>query len=1134
MDVYDFFAHHGVDLKNKASGSFTTQCPKCHHERKKKGTKELQVNIDIGWFKCYNCGFEHHILKENGFNEPISFKPKPPPKQNFISPEPVFNWIIPDAVIEPKPVKPLTGKYHITWYYRNIHDKLTGAKKMAYNFTESGFNRIKDEIPLHLYQRDSGYYPCLFYERDLYLFPHAKVILLESEKTAAILRKRFKQHLSEYIYLATGGANGLTDDKAKVLSGREVLICYDCDNGELQKDGTITKPKGREAAQTALVKLAGICKVKVVDIDPSLNDGSDLADIDIDIDGIRKLTGENKFPPELINDIQEHNKNGDFWSTKLADTLAERHLINRDSVLSIGRVYYEANKHEHGLNSAPQLKKIEYFLLNRFEFRRNSINKKIFYRDKSVPNSEFTFCNYNDIWRLLQHNLPQFSNKGKINITDVSNLLESDFVQEVNPFHDYFHSLPHWDGVDHITNLANYIQTSDQPFWIEQFKKAFVRMIACTYGNIENRIVMTLVQEKQESGKCFGIGTKVLMADFSIKRIEDIKIGDQVMGPDGSPRNVLELHQGVDQMYWVHQNNAMNYRVNSNHILALQKRPHRYGSQAGKKINIHLNQFLRTNKDYQFNHLGYRAQFDFSHKETPIDPYFLGLWLGDGDMNYPRIFTADMEIVEYLQEFSKREGFHLTVHSQSEKTNKSKVYTLVHRQVGKANDRVGGVQNKRLNRYIEAFKEINVYRNKHIPDQYKYNSKECRLQLLAGIIDSDGHMNQKQKRNFEVTFKSYKLAKDLEVLARTLGFRANLYKRVATMKRKDNTYFNCDVYRVNIWGRVEDIPTKVKRKQARKTYKLSKNSLTTGIKIIEDIVDDYFGFTTDGDNLFLLEDFTVVHNSNFLSFLCPPELHEYYKEDPMVINGKDTEIALSENFIWNLDELATLNKKEINELKGVISRRSIKQRKAYARQEVTQKRIVNFWGSTNKEDFLSDTQNTRWLCFRVLSVNHDYNNYRTNVRNIDITKVWAQAWYLYKTNFNYSLDEDERKKRDLINHDFEVLPIEKELILKYITTCDKTTPNAEFVTVSEILEYLTKQTDKSMRLSAENIGRSMTQLGFTKDAKKVNNKTMKGYWALRQALKPNQSQHQSHQSQESPMFNEVPGLPPPDPSGLPF
>jgi len=74
---------------------------------------------------------------------------------------------------------------------------------------------------------------------------------------------------------------------------------------------------------------------------------------------------------------------------------------------------------------------------------------------------------------------------------------------------------------------------------------------------------------RRRSGKCILRGTKVLMYDGTIKNVEDIRVGDQVMGDDSTPRNVLETHSGTDTMYKVSNRKGETYTVNSHHILSL-------------------------------------------------------------------------------------------------------------------------------------------------------------------------------------------------------------------------------------------------------------------------------------------------------------------------------------------------------------------------------------------------------------------------------------------------------------------------------------------------------------------------------------------------------------------------------------
>ena len=153
-------------------------------------------------------------------------------------------------------------------------------------------------------------------------------------------------------------------------------------------------------------------------------------------------------------------------------------------------------------------------------------------------------------------------------------------------------------------------------------------------------------------------------------------------------------------------------------------------------------------------------------------------------------------------------------------------------------------------------RELNLINNKHIPHKYIANSKKNRLELLAGLIDSDGYYDKKHNV-FEIVQKNYKLAKDIEYLANTLGFRVSFREKKATIK---DIGYESRVYRVRIVGNLDSIPTKIERKKARKL--VAKRDYThTGIKVEKDKVDEYYGFTLDGNNLFLLEDMTVTHNT---------------------------------------------------------------------------------------------------------------------------------------------------------------------------------------------------------------------------------------------------------------------------------
>jgi len=243
--------------------------------------------------------------------------------------------------------------------------------------------------------------------------------------------------------------------------------------------------------------------------------------------------------------------------------------------------------------------------------------------------------------------------------------------------------------------------------------------------------------------------------------------------------------------------------------------------------------------------------------------------------------------------------------------------------------------------------------------------------------------------------------------------------------------------------------------------------------------------------------FILIHEkqnsgkSTFFRWLCPPDLQDYYTEN--INTDKDSLIALTENFIINLDELSTLSKFEINALKSVMSKDKIKVRLPYASRPVIIQRRCNFVGSTNRKEFLNDeTGNVRWVCFEIESLNWDY------MQDIDITQVWAQAYHRLihsKDKKVYQLTIDEIEENEEANRKFIVRTTEMELIQRFYMPGTKE-KHDQFMTASDIMESLQKKVSVPLKLSTVQIGKSMAMLGFTR-AQKFNAEAgfmIKGYY----------------------------------------
>ena len=142
------------------------------------------------------------------------------------------------------------------------------------------------------------------------------------------------------------------------------------------------------------------------------------------------------------------------------------------------------------------------------------------------------------------------------------------------------------------------------------------------------------------TGKCLGKGTPVMMFDGTIVSVEEIKPGDLLMGPDSRPRKVLSTTCGIDDLYKITPVKGEPYIVNKNHILSLKMSGNNCGYKHGDIVNISIEDYKTKSKWFRERAKGWRTGIEFQMKELPLDPYFLGLWLGDGSSNSPRITTA--------------------------------------------------------------------------------------------------------------------------------------------------------------------------------------------------------------------------------------------------------------------------------------------------------------------------------------------------------------------------------------------------------------------------------------------------------------------------------------------------------------
>lgn len=368
-------------------------------------------------------------------------------------------------------------------------------------------------------------------------------------------------------------------------------------------------------------------------------------------------------------------------------------------------------------------------------------------------------------------------------------------------------------------------------------------------------------------GKCLSKNTPIIMYDGNVKKVQDIKVGDTLMGDDSTARNVLSVCKGREQMYKIIPFKGEEFGCNESHILSLKNIYHKKGewnwdlgryivnrydslsnsfkiflfrtisevenyvkniSDSEEIIEITVKKYLELSYESRKYLKLYKVGVEFSEKKICIDPYFVGV-----------VINVNIEI----------NNGNIDIKTD---TNHNKDVRLYLSKIFKVEE---GCNN---NYVIECMEKYDLIKNnKRIPEEFKYNSRKNRMRLLAGIVDITGKIFDNDKyiiklygnRN-DINDKKNSLVLDIIYLIQSLGF-------IIESKYQEN-----NIYKIIFYGKyIVDIPIVNYSKKINKTFS-DGTEMLSDFKVVP-IYDDnkYYGFMIDGNHRFLLGDFTVTHNT---------------------------------------------------------------------------------------------------------------------------------------------------------------------------------------------------------------------------------------------------------------------------------
>jgi len=326
--------------------------------------------------------------------------------------------------------------------------------------------------------------------------------------------------------------------------------------------------------------------------------------------------------------------------------------------------------------------------------------------------------------------------------------------------------------------------------------------------------------------ECFAPGTKILTPNGFLE-IEHVNVGDEVVVDGGKKIKVAKTFSGEDQMYLVKQPYGKDYIVNSKHRLVLN-------NYFDGEVTVTPLQYLEKSENWR-RHTTRVLATAMSNQEKILDvpPYILGAWLGDGFSEGSSFIVCDndQELISEIESYSRSLGTNPSVHLVK---NSHKAYRLY----------IPGMKSK--------LSKLNLVKNKHIPSSYMNASLTQRLELLAGIIDTDGHLSA--KNTYSIAMSRKELVFQIYHLAKSCGLD------VSEVKEK-TTNFETKAYLVRITGD-ESIPCRLARKksESRLNYKSRRGKMD----IIPIDVGRYVGIQleteSDSERRLILEDYTVSMN----------------------------------------------------------------------------------------------------------------------------------------------------------------------------------------------------------------------------------------------------------------------------------
>ena len=376
------------------------------------------------------------------------------------------------------------------------------------------------------------------------------------------------------------------------------------------------------------------------------------------------------------------------------------------------------------------------------------------------------------------------------------------------------------------------------------------------------------------------------------KTMGGISVGDIVFGQTGKPTVVIGESEIFDKpMYEVTFEDGDKIKASGDHIWTVKTKNSRRTARSrskhigsGKRYRKDgwydittaemASDFVCHRKDGKGNEYKYRVPMngsvEYEEKNLPIAPYLLGVWLGDGTSVCTNVTVSDSDADEMMTNVERASGYRCELHHAKNRSSYFKVDKQSNNQ-------------KNESSFIFNLKKLNLIGNKHIPRDYLQSSRDQRLELLKGLMDTDGSVSRAGECSF--IQKSETLSMQVLELINSLGIKATIKKRKSVMSGREIS----DVYFISFFVDAKHSCFKLKRKSARLKSHLASRMDAKSITNIEPIdhVPSKCIMVSDPSHLYLAgRQFTPTHNTYTIAtifivlFLTEPAFSKFYSVAP--------------------------------------------------------------------------------------------------------------------------------------------------------------------------------------------------------------------------------------------------------------